>query len=417
MVFLGIYLLIILSGLGVVAYLWGKGKDELAQDLPPLAAPQQAVIEEAEQLPPHQDWSITSIRDEFSQAQEQINELTTQRAKPDPMLGIGHFLWHVGYAIKLTWQEKEIITFAFLQWVAVAAGYLLWIQMLAWIPPEVWKSTEGSDGGSPADWVLFAWSFVCVGLATFPIGIFSACMGAVHFLRKQGRDSSIAACLQMVLPRAWPIWVFQWADGWTTVNQILRRLPKKGEKDNSIVHEALYYAWKLATVGILPGLVTGRGLVESCKGSIDLLRHKFVEVSALRVGYSALCWIIGIASYVGAIFLVMKYGYLIIPPGTDVSNRMYEFYLWMTLPILAAVAVVQLLLRPVYVIASCGIYSDYLNEQGQKIILPRPPAKSTSALVAFLLLTIAVTVVIVYRNELGITRLLSIPYHSNGGGP
>jgi len=72
--------------------------------------------------------------------------------------------------------EKEALFFVLLQWLVIFLVYLLWVQMLAWIPDEVWQSTENSDEGSIVDWILLLWSFICVGIAAFPIGILSGCM-------------------------------------------------------------------------------------------------------------------------------------------------------------------------------------------------------------------------------------------------
>ena len=130
-----------------------------------------------------------------------------------------------GYALSLGLKEKEIFFFGGMQWLAVAMAYLLWTQMLFWIPPEVWDAMENQDGAGPIDYALTLWAFLCVGLAAFPIGIFSSCMGVTHFLHKQGRASTVAMCLKLSLPNAWRLWAFHWTDGWFTVKQILKRIP------------------------------------------------------------------------------------------------------------------------------------------------------------------------------------------------
>jgi len=180
-----------------------------------------------------------------------------------PSGGISSFRARIGYAISLGFKEKEIFFFGLLQWASIGVGYLLWVQMLDWIPEEVWRSAAESDEGSIADWILFAWSFICVGVAAFPVGILTGCMGATHFLHKQGRESTVATCLKLVLPQSWSLWSFHWIDGWITVNQILDRLPKKGGRKNPVLSEALYYAWKLGVTGVLPSIVTGNNLIKS----------------------------------------------------------------------------------------------------------------------------------------------------------
>lgn len=41
--------------------------------------------------------------------------------------------------------EKEMFVFVLLQFVAIALAYYLWVQMLAWIPDEVWEGAKDSD--------------------------------------------------------------------------------------------------------------------------------------------------------------------------------------------------------------------------------------------------------------------------------
>jgi uncharacterized membrane protein len=346
--------------------------------------------------------SIRFVRDE-------IKRLPGVDRKPSG--GVAAFTSRIGYALSLGLKEKEIFFFGLLQWAAIAMAYLLWVQMLEWIPEEVWRSAAESDEGSIADWILLAWSFVCVGLAAFPIGILSGCMGATHFLHKQGRPSSVAACLKLVLPRAWALWSFHWIDGWITVNQILDRLPSKDDRRSSAeraMDEALYYAWKLGIAGVLPSIVTGHGLVQSGWNSVAFVKDNFADVAKLRAGYSALCWIVGISAYLGSIALFVIVD--IVPEGEAVYGYVFEFYFWAAVPVLIAVAFVVLLLRPIFILALCDLYSDYLDKNGTPADLPENPSRATSALVAFVCLCLLVAVVYLYRVELGIVDLLSVPY-------
>lgn len=401
---------IVVTGLGLVAYLLASEKKPIPQP----SSLEQSAVQEVEEIPHQQEWTIRSLWQEFNNVRDKIRLLDIPGGRPGKTEQVKAFFSHVVYAYRLIMQEKEIITFAVLQWSAIAVGYYLWVQMLDWIPPEVWKSAaESDDGGSIADGILIAWSFVCVGVAAFPLSIFSACMGAVHFLRRQGKPSTIAACLNIVLPKAWSLWIFQWIDGWITVRQILIRLPKKRDRMNSWQKargEALYFAWKLGTIGILPSLITGRGLVESCQQSILVVRHKAKEAVALRGGYSVLCWIVGIASYLGTIVFFHVFEDLL-PRHKEMHESVYTFYFWAAVPILVAVGIIQLFLRPIYVIASCDIFSDYLDGKNEKVILPVAPSKSKSALVGFIILVIILIIIFLYRHELGVMNLLSIKYH------
>lgn len=337
---------------------------------------------------------------------DEIKEIPGIEKKPSG--GIRSFGSRVGYAIALGFKEKEIFLFSLLQWASIGLAYLLWVQMLDWIPETVWRSAAESDDGSIADWVLLAWSFVCVGLAAFPVGILTGCMGATHFLHKQGRQSSVASCLKLVLPHSWSLWSFHWIDGWITVNQILDRLPKKEGRRNAVLSEALYYAWKLGISGILPSIVTGNNLIKSGKNSVIFVKDNFVEVAKLRAGYSALCWIIGCVSYGGVIVLFMTVD--IVPSGDQIYGHIYTFYFWAGVPLLITLAILMLVLRPIFVLALCDLYSDYLNKKGVEVELPEYPDTSTSAVIAFTCLCLIVMLVYVFRVELGVIEMLSTPY-------
>ena len=339
----------------------------------------------------------------------EINAIPNASKKPKG--GIASFGSRIGYALSLGLKEKEIFVFGLLQWVSIGIGYLLWVQMLDWIPEEVWRSAAKSDEGSIVDLILLAWSFVCVGIAAFPLGILTGCMGAAHFLTKQNRESTIASCLKLVLPQSWALWAFHWVDGWITVNRILDRLPKKDDYRSSAekaLDEALYYAWKLGVAGVIPSIVTGNGLLNSGKNSVVFVKDNFLEVAKLRAGYSALCWIVGISAYIASVFVLMDIDPL--PKGDEIYGHIYTFYLWAAVPILIAAAVVILFLRPIYVLALCDLYSDHLEQKGTKASFPTDPSKGTSAMVAFGVICVIVALVYFYRGELGVSDMLSTPY-------
>jgi uncharacterized membrane protein len=340
---------------------------------------------------------------EIGFVRDEIKHITHVNKKPSG--GIRSFGSRISYAVSLGFKEKEIVLFGLLQWVSIGIGYLLWVQMLDWIPDDVWRRAAQTDGASVADWILLAWSFVCVGVAAFPVGVLTGCMGATHFLHKQGRESTVATCLKLVLPQSWSLWSFHWADGWITVNQILERIPKKESRTNLAQSEALYYAWKLGIAGILPSIVTGNNLIASGKNSVAFVKDNFVEVAKLRAGYSALCWIVGIAAYVGPILFFWAFD--VAPQSSETYGKVYTFYFWAAVPVLIAVGVVMLFLRPIFVLALCDLYSDYLDEKGERVELPENPPKTVSAVVAFGCLCIILAVVYIYRVELGLIEILS----------
>lgn len=322
----------------------------------------------------------------------------------------GGFLGRIRYASKLIFLEKEIVIFSLLQIVVVAAAYYFWVQILDWIPENVWRSTENSKEGSIADLVFLLWSFVCVGLAAFPMGLLSGCIGAAHFLHRSGKRSTFASCMDIVFSRAWSIWIFTWADGWITVNQILKRLPKKRDRRTpaeKALSETLYYAWKLGTMGILPSLLTGKNLVDSGKNAVLVVKAKILEFSKLRLGYSAVCWLIGILAYVGAFLFIVMFDPM---PHKEVYGKIYELYVLIGFPIVLAVGIIQIFLRPIYLISLCDIYSDYLKEKGEEAVLPNTPNRVISAAIVFIILCLVTMVAFLYRHELRIMEMLGTPY-------
>ncbi|MFK7967998.1 MAG: hypothetical protein AB8B68_02395 [Rickettsiaceae bacterium] len=129
-----------------------------------------------------------------------------------------------------------------------------------------------SKNGSIVNLILFVWSFICIGVVAFPLGIFSVVM------------------------------------------QILERLPKKNNRQTmsqKILSETLYYAWKLGTIGILPSLVSGKSLIGAGKESIFIVKERLGDIAKLRIGYSVLNWIVGISAYIGTIFFFVVFNELL----------------------------------------------------------------------------------------------------------
>ena len=346
---------------------------------------------------------LLSMRRELA-ALPEIQKIPTD-IETDPEVSAG-FASKAGYALSLGLKEKEIFFFGGMQWLAVAIAYLLWTQMLFWIPPEVWEALSSEeDGAGPIDLALTLWAFICVGVAAFPIAIFSCCMGVTHFLHKQGRASTVAMCLKLSLPNAWPLWAFHWTDGWITVRQIMSRIPSTEEKRTPaqiLYEEALYYAWKVGIAGVLPSMVLGKGMIESSKESLAFVKQHTKEIVRLRASYSGYCWLLGILTYVAA-FPIVFY----LDDGTGIGNNIANIYLYIALPICFSVGVIMFFLRPIYLLSLCNLYSDYLKANNKAIELPDNPPRAISALVVFAILCIAVLVVFYYREAIGLVDILS----------
>ena len=314
------------------------------------------------------------------------------------------FTSKAGYALSLGLKEKEIFFFGGMQWLAVALGYLLWTQMLFWIPPEVWNAIDTELDAEAINIALTLWAFLCVGLAAFPVGIFSCCMGVTHFLHKQGRISTVAMCLKLSLPNAWRLWAFHWTDGWITVKQILSRIP--GEEKRTLAQilyqEALYNAWKVGISGVLPSMVIGKGMIESGKESVEFVKQNKKEIIKLRAAYSGNCWVLGILTYVAAFPIVIYFA-----DGTGIGNNLANIYLYIALPFCFSVGVIMFFLRPIYLLNLCNLYSDYLKTNNITVELPDNPPRAISALVVFAILCVAALVIFYYREAIGLVDILS----------
>jgi len=347
---------------------------------------------------------------ELFAARAEISKFPEIDTKVGAVVSLGMFIDHGIAALTIAFREKEIFVFSILQWLVVALAYFLWVQMLDWIPEDVWRSTENSDSGSIADIILLIWSFACVGLAAYPIGILSGCIGAAFLLKRLKRKCTIATCLRLVMPQSVPLWLFHWFDGWITAMQILERLPRKNPPTplEHMRREALYYAWKVASAGMLPSILTGNGLARSGVNSVKFAWAHLRDVQKLRLGYSICCWVIGIGTYVLAV-LWLNSG-ILAPYGTDIYGKVYWVYLWVALPMLAGVLVVIIFLRPVFLLGIGNLYLRYLAEKGEAVTLPKTEKGYMNGLAAFGVLMIFIAVAYVYRNELGIVDMLSVPY-------
>jgi len=308
------------------------------------------------------------------------------------------------------------IRFGAMQWLSVVLAYFLWLQMLYWIPQPVWdfigECLDGPGDGDgctvAADIPLFLWGILCIFLAAFPIGILSSAMGTTHFLHKNGEKSTVIKCLSAAFSNAFATWNFHFVDGYITVARIIERLPDENDKRTpaqKAASEALYYAWKLGIAGVIPSLVLGNGVIESGKNSIKFVKANFIEIAKLRAAYSLLCWIIGILAYVGAIITLIFMGDEIYALSGGLAIA--KIYLYMVIPIAVSVSVVMILLRPIYVLTICDMYSDYLSQNNEKANLPNNPENGKKAVILFIVICAIVALIASFREQIGLTNVLS----------
>lgn len=342
---------------------------------------------------------------EMRATREEISKFIEDRERPKWYNAFTEYFQSIGYATKLIFLEKQLFVLALTQWAVIAIGYYFWIQILNWIPDHVWEMALNSEVPLIIDLLFFAWSFMIVGIVALPIGILSACMGAVHFLHQQNEDVSLSRCFKIVIPRGWSLWVFSWIDCWWTVSQILERLPKRGGSW-SFHSEIIYLAWKLGTMGMLPAMITGKNLVSAGRDSIEFISSKFTKASIIRLGYSTACWIVGIITYIGGFALLMYKRDSIINNSIH-TFPMFEFYYWIGIPVVLSAAIILFVLRPVYIIMVCDLYSTYTSKQGRPPILKVSHNRSLSVLVTFSVLVLIILAVYLFREELGILSILN----------
>ena len=345
--------------------------------------------------------SFFTMKSELDTLKRKAYKETDFSENPGYFGSVGGFFTSIAASLRFVFTEKENIVFAVMQWIAVALSYFIWVQGLDWIPEEIWK--EEADG-TAADWFLLVWSLACVGFAAFSVGIFTACLNASCILRFQNKESTFTDCLKIALSHAGTIWIFSLIDGWWTVKRILERLPKKNNRTSYTVRverEILYQLWKMISLGFIPALLYGRSFKDAGKDSLLLLKKRFLPLIKLRLGYSFICWIIGIGCYVGVIFFFSCLGEL--PDEYDV----YSWYFYAGFPLILALLIIIVLFRPLYIISACRIYVSYACDAGIQPNLPQKTSAFVNILVIFTMLAAAIGVVLLFHQQLGIDNLMN----------
>lgn len=308
------------------------------------------------------------------------------------------FWGELGYSMKLILEEREIVFFAALQWLVIGLAYTIWTQILDWIPDSVWAQVGKDDNDvtfTLLNLALLGWSFFVVAVASYPISILNAAMTAAHYLRRSGQTSTVANCFNLAFKNLGRLWVFTTIDAWITVNAILDRLPRK-RRNRTALDELLYYAWKIGTIGVVPALVAGKGYTEAAKDSVSLLRTKPVRAIGIRMGYSLICWIIGVAAYVGGFYYFIAFH-----EHANKANMIHSFYLLMALPIVIAVGVTSVLVRPFYLVMVSKLYTDVVPVDREATTLSADSKLDAPALIFAVLLGVLLALYF-FGDQLGI---------------
>lgn len=354
---------------------------------------------------------MSETQDKLKQLAEQAQLIVKNcKAQPDHPEQAATWWYYIKKSIIHLLTEKENLLFALLQWATVGIAYYLFILSMDWISPEIWGQVGQDSDAVPISVCLslLVWGALCVALAAYPIGILTSCMSASAILKAEGKNSTIADCLKMTIPFSWSIWSFSWFDGWLTVEQILERLPKKKDRTPlsvKLAKEALYQAWKLCSLGFLPGILYGQSFIQAGTQSLKFLQNRFWMLSKLRLIHVVICWIIGVGCYVGGIAFMVAFPSVV--GDLNTGNTVFKIYHGVLLPLLFSIAILFIIFRPVYITAATHMYIDYAQEIAMPRKLPAPSSKAMSALVAFIVLCILLGVVILYRDQLGISAWFS----------
>jgi len=152
-------------------------------------------------------------------------------------------------------------------------------------------------------------------------------------------------------------------------------------------------------------MLLGNNLITSGKNSIKFVKAKFADILKLRAAYSSICWIVGIAAYIGGVIVIFLMG-----DGayTNSGNlEVVKIYQYMIIPLAWATMIVMIFLRPIYILTICNLYSDYIESIDEEPVLPDNPSIGIKAFFVFLFICLLMLLVILFRDQIGLTDILS----------
>lgn len=309
---------------------------------------------------------------EFAVFRNNLAQVKDINQRPQITIAIIWFWKRAKLSIKFIFTEKEALFLLCIQWVVIVLTYLLWVQIIAIIPEELWGNTDWSSQKNTLIVILLWWSFLCIWIASFIIGILSSCVWVLYLLKKRTWSSDLYTSFTVVLPHSLLIWIFSWIDGWWTMRRIAQRISRFSRKRpgsflSNVMKEVTYYAWKVGTIWILPALATGKTVWSAIKTSLSLVNVCRTDVIITRAWYSIMCWVVWTAGFIWFIYMFNYVG-IINDASSDVEN-MYSFYMYATIPISISVGIVLLLLRPIYIISSFAIYENFLAFIWEDLVL------------------------------------------------
>ena len=319
-----------------------------------------------------------NIREQLATAQDEAKKFLDDNGHKPKLFEKKNFIEFfqgIPTAFKIINENPQVLIFILLQWAVICVAYFVWLQILQWIPDRIWDAIAQANEGNRKlafdllNIILVVWSFVIVWIASYPISICNSAMVAVHDLRATQQTVTISKCLAVAIRHLGRIWSFTAIDAWITVRAILSRLPKKHGRRRTAADEILYYAWKVATIAVVPALINGRGFIQAGKDSILLLTKQPGRALGLRLGYSAVCWVLAVLAYIAAIFYLMLFH---VSPQD--AHYIYNFYFIMATPILFVAGIICIAVRPFYLLSVAKFYTDNVDvtEEIKKDLVAMP---------------------------------------------
>ncbi len=127
-----------------------------------------------------------------------------------------------------------------------------------------------------------------------------------------------------------------------------------------------------------------------------MLKSQPLRAIGMRMGYSLVCWVIGIAAYAGGV------AYLATSQvRADAPNAMYNFYVLIALPIVIAAGVTAVVVRPFYLVMVSKLYTDVVPIDASATELA--VGKKVDALALFFAILLGVLLALYFfGDELGV---------------
>lgn len=333
--------------------------------------------------------------------EEAQNFMMDSNIKPKALSvrNITTFFSKLRYSIVLTFQEKEIIVLAILQWLFVIIACILWTKGFAFIPDELWQRTGESivDDGNKAKslLIIILWSLTILIIVNYPISICSAAIIASQYLKHSNQESTIAKCIAIALRSSGRIWFFTFIDAWITCETIIARRKRRVYSGAKY----LYYAWKISTAPVLPALVAGKTFFEATKDSFTILKKHPLQLIGIRMGYSFTCWIVAIACYIGIFYLLGTLG----KEAGTIPHYIYNSYLLIVLPIFFSIFIVSVIVRPHFLIMMAKLYNEVITQDNEAVNIEQNSGSSLFFAKLFLTIFILLFAALVFSYFYGDT--------------